>query len=106
MIQQGSCDCTKTELDMESIPPTITTMQGTQWNDYHPIASLESHHAPIEFLIPPHTEFYTDLSQAYLYIKFRILQQTGEDLETDAKVFPINNFFHSMFSGIDLYINN
>ena len=24
----------------------------------------------------------------------------------DAKVFPINNFFHSMFSGIDLYINN
>ena len=38
MIQQGSCDCTKTELDMESIPPTMTTMQGTQWNDYHPIA--------------------------------------------------------------------
>ena len=30
MIQQGSCDCTKTELDMESIPPTMTTMQGTQ----------------------------------------------------------------------------
>ena len=106
MIQQGSCDCTKTELDMESIPPTITTMQGTQWNDYHPIASLDSHHAPIEFLIPPHTKFYTDLSQAYLYIKFRILKQTGEDLDTDAKVFPINNFFHSMFSGIDLYINN
>ena len=91
---------------MESIPPTMTTMQGTQWNDYHPIASLNSHHAPIEFLIPPHTEFYTDLSQAYMCIKFRILKQTGEDLETDAKVFPINNFFHSMFSGIDLYINN
>ena len=96
MIQQGSCDCTKTELDMESIPPTMTTMQGTQWNDYHPIASLNSHHAPIEFLIPPHTESYTDLSQAYLYIKFRILQQTGEDLDRDAKVFPINNFYHSM----------
>ena len=91
---------------MESIPPTMTTMQGTQWNDYHPIASLDSHHAPIKFRIPLHTEFYTDLSQAYLYIKFRILKQTGEDLDTDAKVFPINNFFHSMFSGIDLYINN
>ena len=84
----------------------MTTMQGTQWNDYHPIASLYSHHAPIEFLIPPHTEFYTDLSQAYLYIKFRILKQTGEDLDMVAKVFPINNLFHSMFSGIDLYINN
>ena len=91
---------------MESIPPTMTTMQGTQCNDYHPIASLDSHHATIEFVIPPHTEFYTDLSQAYLYNEFRILQQTGEDLATGAKVFPINNFFHSMFSGVDLYINN
>ena len=91
---------------MESILPTMTTMQGTQWNEYHPIASLHSYYAPIEFLIPPYTEFYIDLSQAYLYIKFRILQQTGEDLEMDAKVFPINNFFHSMFSGFDLYINN
>ena len=84
----------------------MTTMQGTLWNDYHPIASLNSYHAPVEFLIPPHTEFYTDLSQAYLYIKFRILQQMGEDLDTGAKVFAINNFFHSMFSGINLYINN
>ena len=79
---------------MESIPPTMTTMQGTKWNEYmyYPIASIDSNHAPIEFVILPHTEFYTDLSQAYLYIKFRILQQTGDDLETDAKVFPINFF--------------
>ena len=91
---------------MEFIPPTMTTIQGTQWNDYHPIPSLDSYHAPIEFVIPPHTKFDTDLSQAYLYIKFRILQRRGEDLKKDAKVFPINNFFHSMFSGIILYINN
>ena len=52
---------------MESIPPTVTSTQGTQWNDYHPIASLDSYQAPIEFVIPPHTEFYTDLSKAYLY---------------------------------------
>ena len=93
MIQQGSCDCTKTELDMESIPPTMTTMQGTQWNDYHPIASLDSHHAPIEFLIPPHTEFYTDLSQAYLYIKFRILKQTVKILTRMQKYFQLTTFF-------------
>ena len=41
-----------------------------------------------------------------LYIKFRILQQLDEDLDTDAKVFPINNFFHSMFSSIYLYMSN
>ena len=106
MLQIGSCDCTKTELDLKSIPPTMTTMQDTQWVDYHPIASLDSYHAPIEFTIPPHTEFYTDLSQTYLYVKFRILKETGEDLATDSKVYPVNNLFHSMFSGIDLYLNN
>ena len=35
----------------------MTTMQGTQWNDYHSIASLDSYHAPIEFVIPLHTGF-------------------------------------------------
>ena len=93
MIQQGSSDCTKTELDMESIPPTMTIMQGTQWNDYHPIASLDSYHAHIEFLIPPHTEFYTDLSQAYLYIKFRILQQRVKILTRMQKYFQLTTFF-------------
>ena len=81
-------------------------MQDTLWVDYHPIASLDSYHAPIEFTIPPHTEFYTNLSQTYLYVKFGVLKENGEDLAGDSKVFPVNNLFHSMFSGIDLYLNN
>ena len=106
MLQIGSCDCTKTELDLKSIPPTMTTMQDIQWVDYHPTASLDSYHGPIEFTIPSHTEFYTDLSQTYLYVKFRILKGDGDDLAGTSKVYPVNNLFHSMFSGIDLYLNN
>ena len=107
MIQIGSCDCSKTEIEMQAVPPTMTTMEDTQWTDYHPIASLDSHHAPIEFVIPPQTENYTDLSQSYLYLRCRILQAgVGNDLEADKKVAPVNNFFHSMFSSIDLYLNN
>ena len=34
----------------------------------------------------------TDLPQAYMSIKFRILKQMGENLETDAKVFRVNNY--------------
>ena len=48
MMQSGSCECSKTELEMQAVPPTMTTMQETQWTDYHPIASLDSYHAPIE----------------------------------------------------------
>ena len=103
MLQIGSCDCTKTELDLKSIPSNMTTMQDAQWIDYHLIASLDSYHAPIEFTIPP---IYTDLSQTYLYAKFRILKETGEDRDADSKVYPVNSLFQSMFSGIDLYLNN
>ena len=107
MIQIGSCDCSKTEIEMQAVPPTMTTMEDTQWTDYHPIASLDSHHAPIEFVIPPQTENYTDLSQSYLYLRCRILRTgVGNNLEAGKKVAPVNNFFHSMFSSIDLYLNN
>ena len=48
------------DVDVESISPTMATMQGTKWNDYHPIALLDSYHAPIEFVIPPPSKFYAD----------------------------------------------
>ena len=107
MIQIGSCDCSKTEIEMQAVPPTMTTMEDTRWTDYHPIASLDSHHAPIEFAIPPQTENYTDLSQSYLYLRCRILRAgVGNNLEAGKKVAPVNNFFHSMFSSIDMCLNN
>ena len=106
MIQQGSCDCTKTELDMESIPPTMTTMQGTQWNDYHPIASLDSHHAPIEFLIPPHTEFTLICLKPICISNSESYSKLVKILIQMQKYFQLITFFHSMFNGIDLYINN
>ena len=84
----------------------MTTMEDTQWTD-HPIVSLDSHHAPIEFVIPPQTENYTDLSHSYLYLRCRILKAVvGNDLEADKKVASVNSFFHSMFSCIDLYLNS
>ena len=92
---------------MQAVPPTMTTMEDTHWTDYHPIASLDSHHAPIEFVIPPQTENYTDLSQSYLYLRCRILRAgVGNNLDAGKKVAPVNNFFHSMFSSIDLYLSN
>lgn len=105
-MQIGSCEGNKTELDMQYVPPTMTTMQDTQWLSYHPIAALDSFHAPIEFVIPAHTEYYTDLSQSYIYLQYSILKADGSVLDANQKTCPVNNFLHSMFSGIDLYLNN
>ena len=91
---------------MQAVPPTMTTMVQTKMEMYHPIASLDSNHASIEFVVPAQTEHYKDLSQSNLYLKFRIVKEDGSNLVDDQKAGPINNFFHSMFSGIDLFLNN
>ena len=105
MMQNGSCECSKSELHVLSVPPTMTAMQESQWVEHFPIASL-TNNAPIEFIIPPQTEHWTDLSQSYLYVKFKIIKADGHPLDADSNVDPVNNFLHSMFSSVDLYLNN
>ena len=105
MMQNGSCECIKSELNVLSVPPTMTAMQESQWVEHFPITSL-TNNAPIEFIIPPQTEHWTDLSQSYLYVKFKIIKVDGHDLEADSNVAPVNNFLHTMFSSVDLYLNN
>ena len=106
MFQQDSTECSKSELEMQAVPPTMTTMIQTKMEMYHPIASLDSYRAHIEFAVPAQTEYYTNLSQSNLYLKFRILKEDGTNLDDDLKADPINNFLHSMFSGIDQFLNN
>ncbi|XP_053388932.1 uncharacterized protein F54H12.2-like [Mercenaria mercenaria] len=101
MMQHGSCKCSKTEL-VSAVPPTMLTMQDGQWTEHYPISALNNS-APMEFIIPPQTEKWTDSSQSYLYITFKVFKADGTDLEAGTVV---NNFSHSMFSSIDLYLNN
>ena len=48
-MQNGSCECSKSELHVISLPPTMTAMQESQWIEHFPIASL-TNNAPIEFI--------------------------------------------------------
>lgn len=105
MIRSDSCECSKSSLDVTAVPPTMTVMHESQWVEHHPIASLNNT-APIEFIIPPQTEQWTDLSQSYIYIKFKIKKADDSNLADGTELAPVNNFLHSMFSNIDLYLNN
>lgn len=105
MMQRGSCECSKTELNVSAVPPTMTAMQEGQWTEHYPISALDNN-APIEFVIPPQTEKWTDLNQSYLYLKVKVLKADGTHLENNTELAPVNNWFHSLFSSIDLYLNN
>jgi len=108
MMQHGSCECSKSELDVQSVPPTMTAMHEGQWTEHYPIAPVKNTSAPIEFNIPPQTEKWTDLGQSYLYLKVKLkkIDGTEVDNEADKNVSVVNNLFHSLFSSVDLYLNN
>jgi hypothetical protein len=83
----------------------MTAIQDGQWTEHYPLSSLDNS-APIEFVIPAQTEKWTDINQCYLYLNVKVFKADGTALEADTETSTVNNFFHSLFSSIDLYLNN
>lgn len=105
-VHSSGCECSKSELSLFSLPPTQTHIENGQWNLYKPISSLVDE-APIEFVIPGQGDEYIDLSHTLLNIKVKITNIDGTALVAadDNTVGPVNNFMHSLFSQIDVYLN-
>ena len=91
------------ELDLFAIPDTQASYEKMQWVDYRPISQLKDN-APVEFVIPASGSQYINLKQTYLYLNAKVLTDTGRDLDLDTKVSPINNILHSLWSQVDVLI--
>ncbi|GIY72273.1 uncharacterized protein F54H12.2 [Caerostris extrusa] len=61
---------------------------------------------PVEFHISGSGEEYVDLSQTQLYVKAKIVKADGTPLEKDEKIGPVNLFMHSLFSQMDISLND
>ena len=103
-LLQNSPESAKSELELFSLPPTQTVIERGQWVEFHPLANV-SDGGPLEFNISGSGEEYLDLSQTHLYIKAKILNNDGTVLKEKAKVGPVNLFLHSMFSQVDISLN-
>ena len=103
-IHEGSCECTKSELDLFSVPPTQTSNDSGTFVEYRPISSI-SDGAPIEFDVSSSGEDYIDFSNSYIHIKAKILNLDGTDLVAADTVGPVNNLLHSLFSQVDISLN-
>ena len=84
--------------------------------EYRPITSLTDT-GPIEFVITGSGEEYVDLSETYLQVTAKTVKPTGGDLEqtlddnrtvnwADADVGPVNLWLHSLFSQVDVSLND
>lgn len=88
----------KTELDIFAVPPTQSSVESGAIQCYRPVSAL-TNNAPIEFIIPPSNEEYLDLSHTTLHIMVRLNGAQAQNMA------PVNNFLHSMFSQVDVFLN-
>ena len=103
-VHEQSCECTKSELDIFSVPPTQTSIESGCWTEYHPLSSLGDG-APIEFEVSGTEEEYLDFANSHLYVKAKITAADGGNIADNASVGPVNNFLHSLFSQVDISLN-
>ena len=104
-VHQQSCEGVKSELDLFAVPPTQTSIEDGRWVEHQPLTSLDSG-GPIEFVIPGTGDAYLDLANTYLLIRAKVVRGVGTDLAADTPVAPVNNWLHSLFSQVDVYLND
>ncbi|CAH3172814.1 unnamed protein product [Porites lobata] len=103
-VHHESHECTKSELDLFTIPATQTSIHKEQWIEYHPLSNITDT-GPIEFNVSGTREEYLDLARTQLYVKAKITKANGTALDADTQVGPVNLFLHSLFSQVDVCLN-
>ena len=89
----------KSELDLFAVPPTQRSIDEAQWIEHQPITS-------IEFVVPGAGDAYIDLANTYLFVRAKVIRGAGTNLADDTPVEPVNNWLHSLFSQVDVYLND
>lgn len=95
---------TKSELDIFATPPTQTSIESGASLCFRPISTL-SETAPIEFLVTASGDEYIDLAHTTLHIIAKVKPTTSLPSGTEAQFAPVNNWLHSLFSQVDVYLN-
>ena len=103
-VHHESNECSKSELDLFSILPTQTSISKGQWIEYHPLSNITDS-GPIEFNVSGSGEEYLDLARTQLYVKAKITKANGTALDPNTEVGPVNLFLHSLFSQVDVSLN-
>jgi hypothetical protein len=102
-ILKESPECTKSELDLFLMPPTNTSITQGQFDEIKPTINGST----IEFNYTG-TEDYIDLSKCYLELTANIYNTANKTVKLDVNdtVGPVNNFMHSLFSQVEVKLNN
>ena len=101
-VHSSSEECTKSELDLFSVPPTQVTLEKGHGVDHLPGSSVADG-GSITFLCPS-TEDSVDLSKTILVVRAKVTKANGDNLDADEKVGIVNNFLYSLFKQVDVFL--
>ena len=104
LLHPNSCECLHSGLELFSVPPTQTAVEEGHFVEVHPLASLAPG-APIEFSVSGSSEDYLDLCNTFIHVRCRVALANGANIPPDVDVAPVNYYLHSLFSQIDVTLN-
>jgi len=103
-VNELPCECTKSELDLFTLPPTQTSIQQANVVEYQPLSSIVSN-APIKFDVTETGENYLDMSNVMLYVREKVTTNAAADIGADSTAAPVNLFLHGMLTQVDVSLN-
>ena len=104
-VHRQSCEGVKSELYLFAVPPTQTSIEEGRLVKHQPLTSLDSG-CPTEFILPGTGDAYIELANTYLLIRAKVVRGIDTDLADDTPVGPVNNWLHSLFNQVDVYLND
>ena len=114
LIDNDSCLCVNSTLDLFSVPPTNTTSDKSFYSKTYPINTL-SQGGPIEFAIKSNKQDYIYLGDSFIQLTLKILKTDGTApaapapqaaIPDDSKVFPVNYLPAALFKDVQVHIDN
>lgn len=106
LTTEGFHEAQPSGLDLFSLPPTQTAVSNMYYDEQRSTSQLTGN-APIEFTIAAQNSLeYVDLKRSKLYLRVRIKHANGSFLKATEYVGPVNLFLQSLFSQVDVTIQN
>ena len=81
LVHDHSMPCSKSEMELFSVPPTQMVIDDSEYVEYRPFGGLNAL-GPIEFVIPGTGSKYIDINNTQLYLKVKITKADGSNCDS------------------------
>lgn len=94
------------ELSLFDLVPTQTAVQDAYFAEIRPLSQI-SNEVPLEFRIAASNSLdYLDMHGSQFYVKLKVTKPDGTNLDAQSKVGPVNLFLQSLFSTVEVTLQN